>query len=69
MDRNALKHGLYSPNTRIPIKPVEAIVEEKPDVLFVLAWNFFDEIFEQQADFRARGGCFVVPLPVPRVIR
>ncbi|MBT0667207.1 class I SAM-dependent methyltransferase [Novosphingobium profundi] len=68
VDKNPLKQGLYSPNTRIPIKPVSAIEEEAPDVLFVLAWNFFDEIFEQQAAFRARGGKFLVPLPYPRLI-
>ena len=67
VDKNTLKHGLYSPNTRIPIKPVEAIETENPDVLFVLAWNFFDEIKEQQAGFLARGGKFLVPLPTPRV--
>lgn len=68
VDKNPLKHGMYSPNTRIPVKPVEAIEAEKPDVLFMLAWNFFDEIYEQQADFRARGGKFLVPLPTPRLI-
>lgn len=68
VDRNPLKHGLYSPNTRIPIRPVEAIEEERPDVLFVLAWNFFDEIYEQQSAFRAAGGKFLVPLPVPRIV-
>lgn len=68
VDKNPLKHGLYSPNTRIEIKPVSAIDEEMPDVLFVLAWNFFDEICEQQAEFRARGGKFLVPLPVPRIV-
>lgn len=68
VDRNALKHNHYSPNTRIPIKPVEAIESEKPDVLFVLAWNFFDEIRQQQADFVERGGRFIVPLPVPRLV-
>lgn len=65
VDKNVLKQGLYSPNTRIPIKPVEAIEAERPDVLFVLAWNFFDEIREQQAAFSARGGRFLVPLPEP----
>jgi hypothetical protein len=69
VDRNALKHGLYSPNTRIPIRPIETIESDQPDVLFVLAWNFFEEIFEQQADFRARGGSFFVPLPIPRIVR
>lgn len=68
VDRNPLKHGLYSPNTRIPIRPVEAIEEENPDVLLVLAWNFFEEIREQQEAFRARGGRFLVPLPVPRIV-
>jgi SAM-dependent methyltransferase len=68
VDKNPLKHGLYSPNTRIPIKPVEAIETEKPDVLFLLAWNFFDEIRPQQAAFEARGGQFLVPLPVPRLV-
>lgn len=68
VDKNPLKHGLYSPNTRIPIKPVEAIEAEKPDVLFMLAWNFFDEIREQQAAFAAAGGRFLVPLPTPRLV-
>lgn len=68
VDKNPLKHNHFSPNTRIPIKPVEAIEIEKPDVLFVLAWNFFDEIKGQQADFIARGGKFLVPLPTPRLV-
>jgi SAM-dependent methyltransferase len=68
VDKNALKHGLYSPNTRIPIKPVEAIEAENPDILFMLAWNFFDEIKQQQAKFLARGGKFIVPLPTPRLV-
>ncbi len=68
VDKNPLKHGLYSPNTRIAVRPVEAIEEEQPDILFMLAWNFFDEIYEQQAEFRARGGKFLVPLPTPRLV-
>lgn len=68
VDKNPLKHGLYSPNTRIPIRPVEALEEEKPDVLFMLAWNFFDEIRQQQSAFEARGGKFLVPLPNPALV-
>ena len=68
VDKNPLKQGLYSPNTRIPVKPVEAIDEEKPDVLFMLAWNFFDEIYEQQKAFRERGGQFLIPYPKPRLV-
>jgi C-methyltransferase C-terminal domain len=68
VDKNPLKHGLYSPNMRIPIKPVEALEREQPDVLFVLAWNFFGEIRQQQAGFEARGGKFLVALPEPRLV-
>lgn len=68
VDRNPLKQGLYSPGMKIPIYGTEAIAQEKPDVLLVLAWNFFDEIYEQQAAFRANGGTFLVPLPTPRLV-
>lgn len=68
VDKNPLKQGLFSPNTRIPIKPVEAIDEDKPDVLLMLAWNFFDEIYQQQEAFRERGGQFLVPFPKPELV-
>ncbi len=67
-DRSALKHGRYSPGMRVPVVPVERIASDAPDLLLVLAWNFFDEIREQQAAFRARGGRFVVPIPVPAIV-
>jgi len=68
VDRNPLKQGLYSPGMKISVRSVDAIAEEKPDVLMVLAWNFFDEIREQQSDFVARGGRFLVPLPEPVLV-
>ncbi|WP_265518365.1 class I SAM-dependent methyltransferase [Nitratireductor luteus] len=68
VDRNPLKQGLYSPGMKIPIRPPEALVEDRPDVLLVLAWNFFREIREQQSAFEAGGGLFLVPLPSPVLI-
>lgn len=68
IDRNPLKQGLYSPGMKIPVAGPEAIEREQPDVLLVLAWNFFDEIREQQAGFAARGGKFLVPLPEPVLV-
>lgn len=68
VDRNPLKQGLYSPGMMIPVLSPDAVEEHKPDYLLVLAWNFFDEIREQMADFEARGGKFIVPLPMPVVI-
>ena len=68
VDRNPLKQGLYSPGKKIPILHPDAIAEHKPDILLVLAWNFFDEIRKQQAEFEAQGGRFIIPLPEPVVI-
>lgn len=67
-DRNALKQGRFSPGTRIPVVAPDAIGERQPDYLLILAWNFGDEIMTQQADFRARGGRFIVPIPQPHVV-
>ena len=68
VDRNALKQGLLSPGMHIPIRSPDAIVTDAPDVLLVLAWNFFDEIKEQQKEFIERGGRFLVPLPTPTIV-
>ncbi len=68
VDRNPLKQGLFSPGMKIPVKSTDAIAAEGVDVLLVLAWNFFDEIREQQADFEKAGGKFLVPLPRPVLI-
>ncbi len=67
-DRNSLKHGRLTPGSRIPITGPEMIAERKPDYLLVLAWNFLDEILEQQASYQAAGGKFIVPIPDVRIL-
>ena len=64
VDRNTRKQGLYSPGMNIPIRSPAALEEQTPGVLLVLAWNFFDEIRQQQKDFVERGGRFLLPLPL-----
>ena len=68
VDRNPLKVGKYTPGTRIPILPVEAIAERRPDYLLILPWNFAEEIMEQQSEFRESGGRFILPIPEPRIL-
>lgn len=68
VDRNPLKVGRYTPGTHIPVLPVETLLEHQPDYVLILAWNFADEIIEQQSAYRRRGGRFIVPIPEPRVV-
>lgn len=68
VDRNPYKHGKFLPGTRIPIFDPEKIAETKPDYVFILPWNFKDEIMEQLAYIREWGGRFVIPIPELTVI-
>lgn len=68
VDRNVHKQGLYMPGGHLLIRPPEALLEEQPDYLLLLAWNFADEIRRQQGDYYDRGGRFIVPVPTPEVL-
>jgi SAM-dependent methyltransferase len=67
-DRSPLKQGRFTPGTHIPIVPTEVLLERQPDYLLLLAWNFADEVMEQQDEYRRRGGRFILPVPVVRVV-
>ena len=68
VDRNPVKHGKYMPGTRVPIRPLQALAEDAPDYLLLLAWNFADEIMAQEAAYHQAGGRFIVPIPDFRII-
>ncbi|RYV50777.1 class I SAM-dependent methyltransferase [Pengzhenrongella frigida] len=63
VDRSPHKQGLYLPGTHIPIYPVEAIAEAKPDIVVIMPWNLRTEIAAQLDFVTGWGGQLVVALP------
>ncbi len=68
VDRNQHKQGCYMPGQHQPIHAPERILEEMPDYVLILPWNFSDEIIAQQKEYREKGGQFIIPIPRPTIV-
>jgi hypothetical protein len=68
VDRSTVKQGYYAPGTHLLIHDPSELINSMPDYTLLLTWNFADEIFEQQSEYRTRGGKFIVPIPELKII-
>jgi hypothetical protein len=68
VDRSPLKQGRYTPGMHIPVVPTSRLITDRPEYVLLLAWNFQEEVMNQQADYRAGGGRFITPVPEVRII-
>lgn len=68
VDRNFHKHGQFMPGLKTPISETERLLSERPDYVLLLAWNCKDEIIQQQSDYLAAGGKFIVPFPEVHIV-
>ncbi len=68
VDKNPYKHGLYTPGTHIPIRPVAALNECKPDYILILPWNLKEEIISQMRHAADWGAKFITPIPEAKIV-
>jgi len=67
-ERSPEKYGRYTVGSWIPIISEQESRDMQPDYYLVLPWAFFDEMYEREADWRAKGGTFIVPFPDLRIV-
>jgi SAM-dependent methyltransferase len=63
LEKNELRRGLFSPGMHIPIF-IENEVEDIPDIYYVLAWNFKNEILANNAHLLEKGVQFYFPVNI-----
>jgi SAM-dependent methyltransferase len=68
VDRNPHKQGRVIPGVGLKVVDPRRLVEEMPDYVLILPWNIKDEILAQQAEYRRRGGKFIIPVPDVAVV-
>jgi hypothetical protein len=68
VDRNPYKHGCFTPGMHIPILPVDAIDQARPDYILILPWNLKREIVTQMRHVADWGCKFILPIPEVNIV-
>jgi nucleoside-diphosphate-sugar epimerase/dTDP-4-dehydrorhamnose 3,5-epimerase-like enzyme/SAM-dependent methyltransferase len=68
VEDNPLKYDKFVPGVKIPIKSREYLLENPPDYIYVLAWNYIDEIIKNNMNLREKGVKFITSYPEIKII-
>ncbi len=66
-ETNNLKQGLLTPGSHIPIVSEEEFLDRMPEYALLLSWNYLD-FFLANSEYIRRGGRFIVPVPIPKIV-
>ena len=67
-ERSPWKWGKHTVGSMIPCVSEEEARAAQPDYFLVLPYAFFGEMYKREAEWRAKGGKFILPLPEFRVV-
>lgn len=68
VDKSPYKQNLYTPGMHLPVYHPDKLAQDMPDYVLLLAWNFADEIIEQQQAYLSKGGKFIQAIPEVRIL-
>jgi SAM-dependent methyltransferase len=63
VDDSPDKQGMFSPGDHIPVYPVKALYEKKPECAFILAWVHSKPIVQNHQKYLEQGGQFITCFP------
>ncbi|QQG40415.1 MAG: class I SAM-dependent methyltransferase [Candidatus Levyibacteriota bacterium] len=67
-DSASSKQGKFTPGTHIPIVAPDVLKIKTPDFIIITAWNYADNIMENEKWFKEKGGKFIIPIPEPKIV-
>ena len=68
VDKSPFKQGRFTPGMHIPVVSPSRLTSDRPEYVLLLAWNFQEEVLQQQSAYRELGGKFITPVPEVRII-
>jgi len=67
-DDNLMKQGKFTPGKKIPILNTKLLYKLMPDVIVILAWNYYKEIIAKHKNYLKYGKKFIIPFPKIKII-
>lgn len=69
LDKSKLKKNMFTPGAKIKILHPQNVLKYKPDLIIILAWNFFKEITVYLKFNLNYKGDFLVTFPKPQIFK